>query len=408
MSQIAVNHLEQGMVLSEDVLDLNERLLLAKGQKIEAKHLRVLKIWGIAQVNVVGESKADATEETRVDTDKAIVIRDRIDFLFKNVEKQHRAIQEIYRSAFLYRYRELPKDVCRLNPLCSHSPEHVQSPGNVSRRIQTIDIKLPEAPSIITDLNNVTSDPYATSSDIARVVHKSPSLSSLLLKIVNSSFYGFPSRIDQISRAVTMIGTKEISCLAVGICVMKEFSDISPDILDMNSFIRHSYASGLIARILAARLNIPQTERLFVAGLLHDIGKLLIYKYFPKHAQTIFSMAHASRDSVCHAEKTVMGLSHAQIGMELLKKWQLPEELQDAVAAHHSPSKATHQTSAVLVQMADLMANAMGWGGSGEQTLVGFDNELWDNVGIPNAVLSVIVRQAQHQLSAMESTLNAR
>jgi len=393
------------MVLSEDVTDLDERLLLAKGQKIEAKHLRVLKIWGIAQVCVVGETKDQPPEETRVDTEKAVSVRDSIDFVFKHIEKQHRAIQEIYRSAFLYRYRDLSRGQRRACDAPLQSPPKVPLPENLAQRIRNIDHKLPEAPSIILDLNTLTSDPYATSNDIARVVHKSPSLASQLLRIVNSPFYGFPSKIDQISRAVTMIGTKEISNLAIGICVMKQFSDIAPEIMNMDSFIRHSFATGLIARILAARLNIQQTERLFVAGLLHDIGKLIIYKHFPKHALAIFSMARASKESVYHAEEAVLGHSHVWIGRELLKKWQLPIELQDAVGAHHAPRKASDRVAAALVQMADLMANAMGWGGSGEQAVVGFDAELWDQIGIPNSILAVVIRQAQHQLDAMIATL---
>ena len=104
----------------------------------------------------------------------------------------------------------------------------------------------------------VITDPFATSNDVAQVVNKSPSLAALLLRIVNSAYYGFPSKIDRISRAVTIIGTKEISGLALGISVMRVFSDIPKEVIDMQAFIRHSLACGMLARILAALKNLQQ------------------------------------------------------------------------------------------------------------------------------------------------------
>lgn len=408
MNQVAVNNLEHGMVLSADVLDINDRLLLAKGQKIESRHLRVLKIWGVAQVSVVGGNSAVQIEQAQTDTAKAVAVRDSLDSLFQNIKIQHSSIQELYRCAFLYRYRNNDWKPRRVPTQDLQNQTKTVFPKNLAQQLQRIDAKLPDAPSIVMELNDLVADPYTTSNDIARVVSKSPSLASLILKMVNSSFYGFSAKIDQISRAVTMIGNKEISNLAIGICVLKQFSDIDPEILDLNSFVTHSYATGLIARILAAWLNIPQTERLFVTGLLHDVGKLVIYKYFPKHALAIFSRAQHFCKSVYHAEEGILGRCHTWFARELLRKWHLPAALQEAVAFHHAPNKAEDRIAAALVQMADLIVNAMGWGRSGEFSPVGFDGDLWNQIGIPNSVLPVAIRQAQHQLDAMLIAVNIR
>lgn len=209
-------------------------------------------------------------------------------------------------------------------------------------------------PEIISELNAVISDPLGTSNDIAQVVNKSPALVALLLNLVNSAFYGFPGRIDRISRAVTLIGSKEISNLALGLCVMKAFDDISPDVIELSAFMKHSVCCGLLARIMGARVNLKQTEQLFVAGLLHDIGKLIVYKYFSRGAVEGFAVAANSKDSVYVAEKKVLGLHHTQIGKILLKKWQLPSVLKDIIVHHHSPAQASHQGKAAIIQMAIL------------------------------------------------------
>ncbi|NIV98483.1 HDOD domain-containing protein, partial [Candidatus Saccharibacteria bacterium] len=145
------------------------------------------------------------------------------------------------------------------------------------QRLTKEKITLPEIPSIVFELNEVIANPLSSAEDIAQVVNRSPSLTALLLKIVNSPFYGFPSKIDKISLAVTLIGTREISGLALGISLVSLFNNIPKELLSMYSFLRHSLACGIFSRILAAHKSLPQTEQLFVSGLLHDLGRLILY-----------------------------------------------------------------------------------------------------------------------------------
>ena len=141
---------------------------------------------------------------------------------------------------------------------------------------------MPEIPSVVFELNEVISNPMSSAEQIAEVVNRSPSLTALLLKIVNSSFYGFPSKIGKVSHAVTLIGTREISSLALGISILSLFKNIPKNIFDMYSFLKHSLACGILSRVLAAHLNSSQTEQLFVSGLLHDLGRLILYIHFPE------------------------------------------------------------------------------------------------------------------------------
>jgi HD-like signal output (HDOD) protein len=407
MGFVAVDNLEQGMIIGEDVRDINTRLLLSKGQKIDPKHIRVLKIWGVTEVNIVGAQLDRPLNVPPADPEKERRVKHILDTVFKQLNLENPIINELYRSALAYRLEcGLPPGPVSENEAFK-SGEVLKKPGQIRRQIQKIDAKLPEAPTIISELNDVIADPFATSNDVAQVVNKSPSLAALLLKIVNSAYYGFPSRIDRISRAVTIIGTKEISGLALGICVMRSFSDIPTEVIDMQAFIRHSLACGMVARILGALQNMEQTEQLFVSGLLHDIGKLIVFKYLPAYTRSYMHLAISSGDCVFSAEKTILGMNHSQIARYLLKKWRLPQGLENNVVFHHSPGKAADPVKAGILQLADLIANAMGIGTSGERTVPACDEEILKSIGVTASSLQMVIRQALHQLGPMEAIFSS-
>jgi len=406
MSFLAVDNLKQGMVVDQDVVDINKRLLISKGQELSEKHLRILKIWGVAEISVVSDGDAAPQETPPTDVEKATRIKEALDFILQHFDISGPTIGDVYQLAFLYRYRldSDPKPIA----IAQRSKQEAGKTKvpNIKEKIHRIDVQLPEAPELISELNAVISDPLGTSNDIAQVVNKSPSLAAMLLKLVNSAFYGFPAKIDRISRAVSLIGSKEISNLALGLCVMRAFDDISPDVIQLPVFMKHSVACGLMARIMGARVNMKQTEQLFVAGLLHDIGKLIVYKYFPNGAVECFAEAAESNDSVYRAERKVLGLHHTQIGRMLVKKWQLPAELEDVIVHHHSPAQASHPGKAAIVQMADLLVHTLGVGNSGEWMVPHFDHPYWAKLGLANSSLSTIVHQALHQLQSIDAAFN--
>ncbi len=233
-------------------------------------------------------------------------------------------------------------------------------------------------------------------------MHKSPSIATLLLRVVNSAFYGFPSRIDSITRAVTLIGSKEISSLALGISTVRIFKDI-PGGGDMNAFIKHSLACGILSRVMAAHKNIQQTEQLFISGLLHDIGRLIIYKYFPERARAIHNQHYAQDRPLLEVEEDILGWNHARIGKYLLEKWKLPLSLENNVFYHHQPMRAKDPVKATIVHMADIMANSLGLGCSIESNIPCFDVKAWKQCGLPPASFKGIIQQAMHQFTPLES-----
>ena len=405
MGRISVDDISPGMILSEDVRDINSRLLLSKNQEITLKQIRILKIWGVTEVAMVDKGEINKKEDPLIDKEVREQVHHTTKSIFKNINLDHPAVKEIFRLSVLYRcrtYEPVEDSNIKLSP-----EEHpVEAPRiDIRKKIETLKMTLPEIPTIVGELNKVTGDPFSSANDIAKIVRKSPSLTAILLKIVNSAFYGFPFKIDNIPRAITLIGSKEITALALGISVMKYFKDVSPNDIDMNSFLKHSLACGLASRILASQTNMYQTEQMFVAGLLHDIGRLIIYKYFPDQTKLLFQIAGSSSPSLYDAEKTCLRCRHPEVGKILLNKWKLPKSLMDSAFLHHRPSNSYEPVQAGLVHIADIVVNALGLGSSGEKTIPRFDEGIWGNLKLTPSIFKPVVEQVIHQLSDLEALI---
>ncbi len=402
MGCISVDALEKGMVLSEDVFDINARLLLSKGQQITPKHIRILKVWGIIDVNVVGDKDQKDHEEAPLDPEIIEAVKASTREVFKNIDLKHPAIEEIFKLSVSHRSHNHSSDTKSDLRIRVNGSQEYNTGLNIREEIKALNIRLPEIPSIVNELNDITADPYASANDIAEIVNKSPSLTAILLKIVNSAFYGFPAKIDTVSRAVTMIGSKEITGLALGLSTMEVFKDVPEDIMDMKAFLRHSLLCGLISRIIASQKNMPQTEQMFVSGLLHDIGRLIIYKYFPEQANAILRAAFESGQSLYSMEKELIGCRHAEIGKLLLKNWKLSAALESNVSNHHQPSQAADPVEAGIVHVADIISNGLGMGSSGEIIIPHFDDLIWEDLDISPQLFKPAVDLAVHQLASLE------
>lgn len=213
-------------------------------------------------------------------------------------------------------------------------------------------------PDVYVKVFDLMESPNATAEEMGVVISQDPSLTARLLKIVNSPFYNFSSRIDTVSRAIAVVGLRELYSLVVAVSAVKSFSAISNDVVNMDTFWRHSIYCGIISRLLAKRCHVLHPERLFIAGLLHDIGNLVIYNRVPDIAQKLLERAEGDEEKLYQAELEELGFTHADLGGELLKQWSLPEGLRDAVACHHNPGCATvAEMDAAIVHIANVLAN---------------------------------------------------
>lgn len=409
MGIINVAELKSDMVLAEDLRNPSGRFLLAKGAKLASKHLRVLKMWGVIEANIDGISPKDVEANTIAQLDPVIteeaekVIRER----FCHTDLEYKPVRELFRLCTLRKAEELSNAAGEENRESHDTFESKidsnQIPKNGTTKIDPYElirnnIDLPSLPIIYGQINETIKKPTSSAHDIGNVISKDTSLSARLLKIVNSTFYGFPSKIDTLSRAVTIVGTRQLSTLALGMNIINVFKDIPSDLIDMKSFWEHSIGCGVAAKIIAGYKNIQNTERLFVAGLLHDIGRLILYSSVPIHARNALLKAKYA-DSLLHKEEhEIMGFDHARIGGLLLKKWQLPISLENTVKYHHTPQESRDPLEPAIVHVADIMTNALGMGSSGERFVPPLEPDAWQCIGISANILALAITQMDRQI----------
>ena len=405
MFALPTDKLKPGKILAEEVRDINGRLLLARGNEIGASHIRIFKIWGVSEVTVEGTSRGNEKFDPELDPEIINQVQETVETLFRHVDLDHPVIKKIFHLAVQFR--------CEHNLIETDSKvdidEHEIAPGDRKidfiKKLEKRKIILPEIPSVVFELNEVIANPMSSADHIARVVNRSPSLTALLLKIVNSSFYGFPSKIGKVSHAVTLIGTREISGLALGISILSIFKNIPKEIIDMYSFLKHSLACGILSRIIAAQKNFGQTEQLFVSGLLHDLGRLILYMYFTDESRNILSRSRNNNKLLYEEEQDYLGCDHAQVGKQLMEQWKLPLILENNVLYHHKPSEAQQPIPATIVHLADIIVNSLGLGSSGEKFVPPLDLEAWENLQLPLSSFETIIGQATHQFYSLESIL---
>jgi len=218
-------------------------------------------------------------------------------------------------------------------------------------------VSLPALPEVAVQLERVTLDPRSSAQDVAEVIGLDPSLSTILLHIVNSAFYSFPTKIDSIPRAVSVVGTSQLHALALGRMVLNMANELPPKHFNMDVYWEHCVATGVISRELATLCGLPGPERHFLAGLLHDIGKLALAKSLPHHAEALNAMLHHSVPHI--AEEAILGFNHARFGAMILRKWDIPYQIVEAVAHHHHPEEAQHPEGARILHLADIIARTL-------------------------------------------------
>lgn len=219
-------------------------------------------------------------------------------------------------------------------------------------------VELASLPAVVMQAMELLNDPNTSASDIGNVINEDPALTLRLLKIVNSAFYGFPSRIETVSRAITIIGTLELADLIVGSTVVNTFAHLPNKLVNMEQFWRHSLYSGIVARLLAGRLRAPHTERCFVLGLLHDIGCLVLYRQWPEKSCQALELCATGKLPLYLAEQQVFGFDHGAIGAELMQQWKLPESFVEVAQHHHQPSQAKRfRLETATVHLADAIAD---------------------------------------------------
>ncbi|MFT4713218.1 MAG: HD-like signal output (HDOD) protein [Candidatus Azotimanducaceae bacterium] len=223
-----------------------------------------------------------------------------------------------------------------------------------------IEIKLNEVTSLISlpevyiKVNRLMENPNSDMYKFAEVVMVDSGLSALILKMVNSAYFGFPETIQNIAQSISLIGLDRFHQIVLGVSAMSCLKVDNQD-FSLEQFWRSSLSTGVMAQLLATRMDAAENDEMFIAGLLHEIGRLILYAHFPELAVETATLAKERNVPIQEAELELMGCHYGEIGATLMAKWKLPEELQTLTHNQPFPLEAGEdQQNATLMHVAHI------------------------------------------------------
>jgi HD-like signal output (HDOD) protein len=203
---------------------------------------------------------------------------------------------------------------------------------------------LPTLPAMMATITRLMQDPRTSAEELGRAIASDPALVSKVLKLVNSAFYGFPGRISTITQAIVILGFSTIRNVVLTTSVLKAFSKSNaPGGIDVGKFWEHSLLTGAIARALAVEREANFVEETFIAGLLHDMGRIVLSQKLTAEFDKVQLVKQKAGISQLAAEQSVLKLTHGDIGGWLARKWNLPIPYVEVMRLHHFPLEALKQ-----------------------------------------------------------------
>lgn len=301
------------------------------------------------------------------------------------------------------------------NPHMATPSTGMQAPAFQTRKPEPVRIeplihssqKMGTLPIVFHRLIEIINNPHASAADTAEIIATDPALSAKLLRLVNSPFYGLAARIDTISRAVAMVGTGQLVMLAMGATLLTAFKGMPVSLVNMQTFWNHSIACGVAARLIAQKTGTAKPEGYFVAGLLHDIARLLIYTQLPTHSLYILVEAKRRQVSVHSLEKETLGFTHEELGGILLEGWRCPLELADTIRKHHTAFSPKPRCEDVILPVANFLSQGLGYGSSGEIFLPVIPDAAWAALGITPAQLIEICHAMDDRVRELRALFTA-
>jgi len=258
---------------------------------------------------------------------------------------------------------------------------------------------LPSLPPVLLRVTTLLQDPRASTAMLARAILHDPALTADLLRLVNSSFYGFPRRITTVTEAVALLGGEAIRQLLLIAGVMNVLTRSETPGFSPSHLWVHSLATGVGAGLLARRAQRAQPEELVVAGLLHDVGKLVEFQIFPEEFAAALAVAREQDVSLQTAEQWLLGFTHTEAGHALAEKWRFPTRLAEVVATHHAPAQAREAPwDVAAIHVADALAQALHLGDNGTDAVPPLAEGTWDTLDLPQAMLEPLLEELDGQV----------
>lgn len=255
---------------------------------------------------------------------------------------------------------------------------------------------LPALPLVVNELLASFDDPDVELGELAGKVAHDQALAAKTLRLANSSFYGLQSKVRTISQAIAVLGFDSVRSLVIGAGVIGGFREGRDKGFDFDGFWRHAIATALCARALARQAGC-NPELAFVAGLLHDLGRLVLVTRFPEHYAEVLAQRTLRDCGLLEAERAVLGIDHAQVGRALAQHWRIPEQICRAIAQHHLPMQQDYGELPSVVHVANVVVHGLDLAGDEDELVPVLVQGAWDSLHLTPATLRAVFAQTETQ-----------
>ncbi|MDT3671844.1 MAG: HDOD domain-containing protein [Aromatoleum sp.] len=273
---------------------------------------------------------------------------------------------------------------------------------------------MPSAPELVTGLATLASlpavylrireeldAPDGSLTAVATAISGDPATTARLLHVVNSAFYGYGRPIETAERAVVLLGLQQVHDLVLAMSLGATFAQLDPAHVDLSRFWRGSVMRGLAARAIGRACGLPSAERLFVIGLLSDLGHLVMYQAAPDAASASRAASEESGERLHDAERRIVGCDSAEVGAALMERWKLPGAFAQITGAQFNPRLGgEHAYEAAIVHVAAHLAAADLNGDTAETALAGIDPVIWSQLDMAPEALAKVREDAELNLAA--------
>lgn len=272
---------------------------------------------------------------------------------------------------------------------------------------------LPTLPNIVYELSQVINDPMSSTGDVESLMANDQSLTTTVLRLVNSAYYAIPGGVSSLSRAIGYIGFDTVNQLVLSTSILQALEINGKCPFDLNEFWKHSVGVGIASETIAKFVNHPIPADLFTSGLVHDMGKVVLCSIAPTTIQTITEKCHQEKISFTEAELALAMLSHTKIGELLAKKWALPVTIRDAIRYHHTKEHsqrlgltADANRNVDIVFLGNLLAHALKFGHSGHTRVIAAPRETMERLALnPERDLKPLLKEIKIQLDKADDFL---
>lgn len=254
-------------------------------------------------------------------------------------------------------------------------------------------------PEVYLRLREIMDSPDSSMEDVAKVIALDPALTARLLRIANSALYNFPSQVETLSRAASILGLRQIHDLVLATSVAKAFAGMPNELMDMKTYWYRCVYRGFMAKEIGEAVALRSQESLFVRALLLDIGHLILYHRFPSECRQALAEGGGDFNTELAIERERIGCDALTLGAELMRAWSLPDSMIQTFECLTNPAAADRQAKTVaIVQVAAFVTHAIDTDLLLQQVIESFDPEIWDLVGVPPTDVHDLVESASGDL----------